>query len=161
MKNTKSILSILCLLLAVTTLFCACSPAGSNGETTTTEATSETEEKIVIDTDLEIKISVLNGTTGFGAAQIMNNAKDNKSVLNYNFTVETDASNITAGLINGSIDIAALPTNAAATVYNKTGGGIQIAAINTLGVLYLMVNGDKVTINDIKDLEGKTVYCLA
>ena len=162
MKNTKSILTILCLILAVTTLFCACSPAGSNGDITTNAASeTETEATIVIDTELEIKISVLNGTTGFGAAQIMNNAKDNKAVLNYNFTVETDASNITAGLINGSIDIAALPTNAAATVYNKTGGEIQIAAINTLGVLYLMANGEKVTINDIKDLEGKTVYCPA
>ena len=55
MKNTKSILTILCLILAVTTLFCACSPAGSNGDITTNAASeTETEAPIVIDTELEI-----------------------------------------------------------------------------------------------------------
>lgn len=118
-------------------------------------ACSSTEE---IDGELEIKISVLNGTTGFGMAKLMSDAKEGKASLNYNMTVETDASNVTAALINGSVDIAALPTNAAATVYNKTGGDVKIAAVNTLGVLYLVVNGEKEEISSIEDLAGKTVY---
>ena len=109
---------------------------------------------------IEINISVLNGTTGFGAAKLMSDAAEGKSALNYKFTVESDASNITAGLINGSIDIAALPTNAAANLYNKTNGAVRIAAVNTLGVLYLLT-GEGVEINSISDLEGKTVYCPA
>lgn len=115
---------------------------------------------VVID-ELEINISVLNGTTGFGAAKLISDTSNGQSELNYKFTVETDASNINAGLINGSIDIAALPTNAAATVYNKTEGKVKIAAVNTLGVLYLLVNGETTTVNVISDLEGKTVYCPA
>lgn len=114
-----------------------------------------------LDRDLEINISVLNGTTGFGAAKLMTDAKGGDTTLNYSFTVESDVTLITAGLINGSIDIAALPTNAAAAVYKKTGGEVKIAAVNTLGVLYLVTNGDEVTVNNISDLEGKTVYCPA
>ena len=109
---------------------------------------------------IEINISVLNGTTGFGAAKLMSDTAEGKSALNYKFTVESDASNITAGLINGSIDIAALPTNAAANLYNKTNGAVKIAAVNTLGVLYLLT-GEGVEVANIADLEGKTVYCPA
>ncbi len=108
---------------------------------------------------LEIKISVLNGTTGFGAAKLIDDAKNGKTDLKYSISVETDAANIQTGLINGSIDIAALPTNAAAALYNKNQGKVKIAAVNTLGVLYLMTNG--VEINSINDLAGKTVYAPA
>jgi len=113
----------------------------------------------VLDEELEIKISVLNGTTGFGAAKLANDAKEGKTTLNYNITVETDPANVQAGLINGTIDIAALPTNAAAVVYGKTNGGVKIAAVNTLGVLYLMTNN--VEIKSMDDLKGKTVYAPA
>lgn len=140
-KNIKALFAILCIALVAATLLVSCSKADS------------------LDRELEINITVLNGTTGFGAAKLMNDAKSGNATLNYNFTVETDAANITAGLINGSIDIAALPTNAAATVYNKTEGKIKIAAVNTLGVLYLMSNGVEIT--SISELEGKTVYCPA
>ena len=111
--------------------------------------------------DVTLNVTVLNGTTGFGAAALMSDAASGKTELDYNFTVETDASNVTAGLINGSIDIAALPTNAAAALYNKTNGKIKIAAVNTLGVLYLMTNSQNMTVNSISDLDGKTVYCPA
>lgn len=112
-----------------------------------------------LDGELEINVSVLNGTTGFGMAKLMKDAADGNEQLNYQFAVETDASVVTAGLINGNIDIAALPTNAASVVYNKTEGGVKVLALNTLGVLYVVENGN--TIKSITDLEGKTVYCPA
>ena len=86
--------------------------------------------KAKVDTELEIKVSVLNGTTGFGMAKLMNDAADGKAALNYQFSVETDATLITAALIKGEIDIAALPTNAASTIYNKTEGGVQVLAMD-------------------------------
>ena len=112
-----------------------------------------------VDTELQINVTVLNGTTGFGAAKMINDTKNGNNELNYKFAVDTNPANINAGLINGSIDIAALPTNAAAALYKKSGGAIKIAAVNTLGVLYLMTNGEEVT--SISDLKGKTVYCPA
>lgn len=139
MKTSIKLIALLCAALTLITLFSACTNA-------------ETEE-------LEINVTVLNGSTGFGAAKLISDSKKGNSTLNYNITVEKLAENVTKGLINGSIDIAALPTNAAAAVYNKTGGGIKIAAVNTLGVLYLVVNGEKLAINSLAELEGQTVYC--
>ena len=87
-------------------------------------------------------------------------AAKGEAAQEYNFTVETDASNIVAALANGSADIAALPTNAAATVYNKTQGKVQVLALNTLGVLYLVTDGS-VTVESVSDLAGMTVYAPA
>ena len=141
MMNFKKIISLICALVVLSSLLCSCIGGANDG--------------------LEIRISVLNGTTGFGAARLMSDAESSSYELNYKFTVEKDPEPITKGLINGSIDIAMLPTNAAATLYNKTNGGVMIAAVNTLGVLYLVTNCDRVTVSDISDLEGKTVYCPA
>ncbi len=142
-KTIKTIIAILCVTLIGATSLTSCDIFAQ------------------VDNELQINVTVLNGTTGFGAAKLINDAKDGNAALNYKFTVEKEAEPVTKGLINGSIDIAALPTNAAATVYNKTEGGVKIAAVNTLGVLYLVTNGEKVTIDSIDDLEGKTVYCPA
>ena len=107
-----------------------------------------------------VNVMVLNGTTGFGMANLMDAAVKGEAAQDYNFTVETDASNIVAALANGSVDIAALPTNAAAAVYNKTQGKVQVLALNTLGVLYLVTDGS-VTVESVADLAGQTVYAPA
>ena len=111
------------------------------------------------DTKADVNVSVLNGTTGFGMAYLMEENANGNASNNYTFSVETDASVISKGLINGSIDIAALPTNAASVLYNKPNSPVKIIAINTLGVLYLVENGSSV--NSISDLQGKTIYCPA
>ncbi len=137
MKKTKLITALLSAALLLSLALTACS----------------TVPEVEV---LEINVSVLNGTTGFGAAKLISDAKGGKTSLKYNFTVETDAETIQKGFINGSVDIAALPTNAAAALYAKTDGGVKIAAVNTLGVLYLVSNG--VEINSFADLKGKKVY---
>lgn len=110
-------------------------------------------------TDEEINVATLNGTTGFGMASLMKEHSLGNTSNKYEFSVETDPTVVTAALINGNLDIAALPTNAAANVYNKTNGGVKIIAINTLGVLYVVTNGVEIT--DLSQLEGKTIYCPA
>ncbi len=113
-----------------------------------------------VDSELPVRIMTLNGTTGFGMAQLISKAAKGEAALNYQISVETDASNVTAALISGSVDIAALPTNAASVVYNKTGGAVQVLALNTLGVLYVVSDGSE-SISALADLEGKTVYAPA
>lgn len=120
-----------------------------------TTAAPETEAPAV-----PVNVMVLNGTTGFGMASLMDAAAKGEAALEYTFSVETDASNIVAALANGSVDIAALPTNAAATIYNKTQGKVQVLALNTLGVLYLVTDGS-VTVESMADLAGQTVYAPA
>ena len=107
----------------------------------------------------KVRVYTLNGTTGFGMAGMIAE-NESKEWPQYFFTVETDPSVVTAALISGDCDIAALPTNAASAVYNKTDGKIQVLALNTRGVLYLVTDGS-VEVNGITDLDGQTVYAPA
>ncbi|MBR4992304.1 MAG: ABC transporter substrate-binding protein [Clostridia bacterium] len=120
----------------------------------------ETPAEPQVDSELPIHVMTLNGTTGFGMAKLIADKTAGTAALNYNITVETDASNVTGALINGSVDIAALPTNAASVVYNKTQGAVQVLALNTLGVLYVVADKTE-NITSLADLEGKTVYAPA
>ena len=104
-----------------------------------------------------IRIQTLNGTTGFGMAKLIEDSKNGKTIEEYNFSVQTDAAYVSNSLLNGSVDIAALPTNAAANVYNKSEGEVVVLAVNTLGCLYLLTNQNE-TVTSFEDLRGKTVY---
>lgn len=110
--------------------------------------------------DVNVRVMALNGPTGFGMAGLMHAASAGTAKQTYDLSVETDASNITAALVSGSVDIAALPTNAASAVYNKTGGAVQALALNTRGVLYLVSNGN-VKLGTFAALQGKTVFAPA
>ena len=146
MKHIKTTLSmLLCLILALS-LLTAC---------------NSTPEPETAPTPDSVNVMVLNGTTGFGMAKLISDNTNSNASLPYAITVETDASNITAALISGSCDIAALPTNAAANLAQKTNGGVKVIAVNTLGVLYVMSNTEKQSISSFEDLRGKTVYCPA
>ena len=106
-----------------------------------------------------LRAGFLKGPTGMGAAYLMDMNSKGETRLNYEITMDTDAQNVNSAIISGELDIAAVPTNAAAVLYNKTMGTeneVQIVAINTLGVLYVLENGD--TINSVQDLAGKTIY---
>ena len=158
----KKLLSLVLTLAMLSSLAACAQPQVNEPEVPAeTEAPVQaTEEVPALDTQLPIRAMVLNGTTGFGMANLMHAAQNGEAKLNYSFTVETDASNVTAALVNGTADLAALPTNAAAAVYNKTGGAVQVLALNTLGVLYLVSDGS-VSVESFEDLRGMTVYAPA
>ncbi len=105
-----------------------------------------------------VKIQTLNGTTGFGMAKLMeDNANGAFTTEKYEIEVNTDPVAVRDALLNGSIDIAALPTNAASVAFNKSNGDIKIIAINTLGCLFLLNSGSD-NVETFADLGGKTVY---
>ncbi len=108
------------------------------------------------DAELAINIYALNGTTALGMAQMISNAKSGTDEMNYNITLHTSADAITGAIVSGECAIAALPTNVAVKLFNKSEGKLQLLALNTLGVLYLLQNGEDIT--SLSDLEGKTVY---
>ena len=169
MKNSL-IRILLVSLFAFCLLLSACgaqAPASAPAETPapTPEAAAETPAEpsapeTTLDTDLPVRVMTLNGTTGFGMAGLIAEHSAGGTALNYSFTVDTDASNVTAALVNGDCDIAALPTNAASALYNKTEGGVRVLALNTRGVLYLVTDGS-VKVESISDLAGMTVYAPA
>jgi NitT/TauT family transport system substrate-binding protein len=104
----------------------------------------------------EINIAALKGPTGIGMVKLMEDSEAGNTANDYKFTVAGEADIISAGLIKGEFDIAAVPCNLASVLYNKTKGQIKIAGINTLGVLYIVETGNN--IKTIEDLRGKTIY---
>ena len=108
-------------------------------------------------TGYDVNIGVLSGPTGIGAVGLMDANDNGKTVNKYTFTVAAANDEIVAGISNGSLDIAAVATNVGSNLYNKTSGAVQIIALNTYGVLYILENGNE--INSITDLKGKTIYC--
>ncbi len=160
---------IICLFLALVmlaTLFVACNnttdDSNDDPNANAQNPTPETPSATTLNTELPINVWTLNGTTGFGMAPLMDSKTKGTAALNYQFTVETAATNVRDALINGTADIGAVPTNVASALFNATNGGVVLLALNTRGVLYLVANTDKVAApTSLADLAGKTIYCPA
>ncbi len=96
-----------------------------------------------------LKIGTLNGPTGIGMVQLMEQPEL------YEVTTYQSPEEAVGKIVTGELDIAAVPSNLAAVLYNKTEGGIVLLGTNTLGVLYIVENGS--TVNNLADLKGKTI----
>lgn len=105
----------------------------------------------------KVNFYVLSGPTGIGAANLKADAEANKTDIDYNVTVVAQPNEIVSKISNNEADIAAIATNLAANVYNKTKGKITILAVNTLGVLNV-VTPEGVEIDSLDDLKGKKIY---
>lgn len=104
----------------------------------------------------DINIAVMTGPTAIGLVKVMKDNESGKAANNYNFQVYGEATEISTGLVKGELDIACVPCNLASVLYNKTEGGIVVAGINTLGVLYIV--GTDESISSTADLAGRTIY---
>ena len=99
-----------------------------------------------------LRVAALKGPTAMGMVRMM--SVDGGE--NYAFDIYAAADEITPKLVQGELDVAALPANLAAVLYNRTGGELQVIAVNTLGVLYIAERGD--SIHAVSDLAGRTIY---
>ena len=106
----------------------------------------------------EVRVGVLKGPTGIGASYLINQSEQGKTTNSYSFTILAEATDMIAQIAAGQLDIAAIPTNAAVSLYNKTNGGVRLAALNTAGVLYILENG--LAVSEVSDLKGKTIYAV-
>ncbi len=106
--------------------------------------------------EVTIRVAALSGPTAIGMVKLMADSEQGETQNTYEFTVAGAPDEITGKVIQGEFDIAAVPTNVASVLYNKTGGNVQLAALNTLGVLYVVENGD--TVHSMADLAGQTLY---
>ena len=103
----------------------------------------------------EINFGVLKGPTGIGASYLLESNEKEESGNKYNVTIAAEATEMVSMISSGTLDIAAVPTNVASALYNKTSGGVKIIALNTAGVLYILEKGN--TVNSVADLKGKTI----
>ena len=121
----------------------------------------ETEETAEPEKDEEaadaVRVLTLKGPTAMGMVRLMDEAsRGSVDGVDYEFTIAAAADEVAPSIIKGDADIAALPANMASVLYNKTEGGVKVLAVNTLGVLYIVENGD--TITSVADLKGRTIY---
>lgn len=145
MKHIKSIISLL-LALTMALSLTACG----------TQADTEPQQPDDTPAPAEVNLYVLSGPTGIGAMNLWAAADAGETQNTYHITMPGANDEVVAAISNGDADIAAVATNLAATLYNKTSGGVTVLAVNTLGVLSLLGNGQEIA--SIADLAGKTIY---
>ena len=104
-----------------------------------------------------VNVLALKGPTAMGMVSLMDQAdQDEITEETYDFQIVASPDEVSPAIAQGTADIAAVPANLASVLYQKTDGGVQVLTINTLGVLYLVENGDQV--QSVSDLKGKTIY---
>ena len=129
-------------------------PEASEQESSTAEAA---ETAAVTGEETAVRVMALKGPTAMGMVKLMDTAEAGPVNGNaYEFTIAASADEVTPKLVQGDADIAAVPANLASVLYNNTEGKIQVLAVNTLGVLYIVESGD--TVQSAADLKGKTIY---
>lgn len=151
----KRVMSLgLSLALAISLAACSGSVSEAvSSASATAEPTAAPEAEAPVTT---FRIAGLKGPTTMGMVKLMSDAEAGETHQDYQVTMYGAADEVVPLLVKGDIDLAAIPANLAANLYNQTEGKVQVAAINTLGVLYVVTTGDDV--KSVEDLKGKTVY---
>ena len=160
MKKLVSLLLSAALMLSLAA--CGGSTAGStaassqaaSSEAASSQAASSESTESLSTTDA-VRIAGLKGPTTMGLVNLLPMEEDGSASLDYDLQLYGTADEIVPLLTKGELDMAAIPANLAATLYQKTQGGIQVMAVNTLGVLYVVEKGD--TIHSVADLKGRTI----
>ncbi len=151
----KKIISLITALMLSAALLAGC--GSSDGGSADQNETQENSGAQAQAEPADVNVMALKGPTAMGMVKLMDDADSgNVDTENYSFEIAASADEVTPKLIQGDADIAAVPANLASVLYNKTEGQIQVMAVNTLGVLYIVENGDSV--QSVTDLAGRTIY---
>lgn len=158
----KKILSLLLAFsLALSLAACGGSASSAASSTVVSEAASsaaaseEEEAAAPLSVTEPLRIAGLKGPTTMGLVNLLSMEQAGTAAMDYDLQLYGAADEIVPLLIKGELDMAAIPANLAATLYQKTNGGIQAVAVNTLGVLYVVEQGD--TVHSMADLKGRTI----
>lgn len=151
----KKIISLITAFMLTAALLAGCGSTG-NGTADQTDKQENSGTQTQAE-PVDVNVMALKGPTAMGMVKLMDDADSgNVDTENYSFEIAASADEVTPKLIQGETDIAAVPANLASVLYNKTEGQIQVLAVNTLGVLYIVENGD--SIHSVSDLAGRTIY---
>lgn len=96
-----------------------------------------------------VNVGALNGPTGMGMVQLMDMTDK------YNVSTYQAPTDVTTKIIKGELDVAAVPSNLASVLYNKTEGQVVAVSPITLGVLYILGNDED--LDSVAELRGKTI----
>ena len=134
------------------------SDSGSASGSASTEEAAEEEEEEVEEEPTEVRVASLKGPTSIGLVSFMDLTENEPDNYNntYTFTVSSAADEILPSVISGDLDIALIPANSAAVLYNNTEAGVTCIDINTLGVLNVVTGNSDIV--EFTDLADHTVY---
>ena len=162
MKKLASLLLSAAMLLGLAACGGTSSSVTASSEATASEAASSSAasseaaaEENTLSTAEPVRIAGLKGPTTMGLVNLLPMQEDGTANLSYDLQLYGAADEIVPLLTKGELDMAAIPANLAATLYQKTEGAIQVMAVNTLGVLYVVEKGD--TVQSVADLKGRTI----
>ena len=160
MKKIVSLLLALTMALGLAACGGAASSSVASSAAASSEAVSEaaSSEKTVsepLSATEALRIAGLKGPTTMGLVNLLSMESDGTASMDYDLQLYGAADEIVPLLMKGELDMAAIPANLAATLYQKTSGGIEAVAVNTLGVLYVVEKGD--TVQSMADLKGRTI----
>ena len=144
----------LALLLALSLTACGARQEAP-AEPSVQETPAQEAPAAPVEESVTTRIAALKGPTAMGLVKLMSDAPQSTDGALYDFTLAGAADEVTPSLIKGDLDMACVPANLASVLYNKTEGQIVTLAVNTLGVLYIVENGNAV--NSMADLAGKTI----
>lgn len=134
----KKVLAVLCTMALTVSIFAGCAGGAASDP-------------------VEINVVALKGPTAMGMVSFMDKADSGELADNqYQFSIVAAVDEVTPMLVKGEADIAAVPANLASVLYNNTEAGVQVLAVNTLGVLYIVGTGEELA--GAEDLRGKTIY---
>ena len=154
MKVKRMLAAVVAAAMSLSLAACGASASSSEVASTaeTAPASTVAEATASPETAAEgLRIAGLKGPTTMGLVNLMNSEEG----ADYTFTMYGAADEIVPLLVKGELDAAAIPANLAATLYQKTEGQVEVACVNTLGVLYILEKGD--SIQSVADLKGQTI----
>lgn len=105
---------------------------------------------------VNIRVGSLKGPTSMGILFLMERVENGETADTYEFRMATGADELLPLMVQGDLDIALVPANVAAVLYQRTEGGVVAVDVNTLGVLYIVTGSTE--IDSVADLAGKTIY---
>lgn len=146
---------IMCALL----LAAALSGCGGQGAETTapgTDSTATTEAPTTQGQSggYDVKFIVPDGAPVTAVVKLIEERPEISDGANVTYEVVTATDLLASKLLSGEADAAIIPTNLAATLYNKEAGG-KLAGVAVWGLLYVVSTQD---IDSIDDLRGLEVY---
>ena len=168
MKHKKLLAMLLALSMAFALTACKKSaeePSVSPSDSVTESAEPSESPSAESSTPVmgeDVRLAVLSGPTGIGAAKLLSDSDADATVNHYDYTIAADNSELVAGLTGSdpAFDIATVASNVAVNLYNKTDGGVKIIALGTLGVLHILESGGNETVSSVADLAGKTIWAV-
>lgn len=151
--NKKKILSIflVCLMMFLVT---ACGAKQEKEQPAKTEQAQGTAQAPVKSSE-KVRLYALKGPTALGLLKVFRDTDEGKAQNKYQYKIMASPEEVVAAIGKGDFDLAALPSNLAAVLFNKTQGkGLKVVNVNTLGVLYIASKKD---VKSLEDLKGKTL----